>query len=225
MDTAISFWVHDHLPDISVFSQLGSSETILFLVVIITIFLISTAQLHKAYILLLLAISSSLTSYAIKNIIGRARPNLWPPVEIVTSHSFPSGHTLVSVSVYGVISIFLAERYPRFRYVIYGIFIMLALAIGTSRIQMGVHWPSDVLGGWLIGGLILWLMSLWYYKGSVGRTIRVGIGIVVLLLGIIGLIIPLIPGIPLIIGGVFLIISNRSLVEIFKAKKKKGEQA
>lgn len=84
----------------------------------------------------------------LKLLFGRARPaEIWWLVQ--ESHpSFPSGHAMGSMILYPLIGLMIGGR-PR--WVIAGV--ALALLIGATRILLGVHWTSDVIGGWLIGGV------------------------------------------------------------------------
>ena len=77
---------------------------------------------------------------------------------MITEHtySFPSGHALQGTVLYGAISYLLAIRFPRFANWLYGGAMLLVGAIGLSRLYLGVHWPLDVVAGWIIG--FLWLV-------------------------------------------------------------------
>ncbi len=93
----------------------------------------------------------------LKNIVRRPRPNIMQLVEI-GGYSFPSGHSMSSLIFYGFL-IYLALRYIR-NWTKYFIALTLALLIlltGISRIYLGVHYASDVLGGYIIG--TMWLFS------------------------------------------------------------------
>lgn len=88
------------------------------------------------------------TSSILKEIFGRARPDVAPHLDTVTSLSFPSGHATNVMAIYLLAALLLAQvRRPLW----IGLALLMAAAIGTSRLLLGVHWPSDVLGGWFWG--------------------------------------------------------------------------
>lgn len=92
-----------------------------------------------------------------KHIFLRARPDAVLHLVKQGGFSFPSGHSVTSVIFYGVL-IYLLNRHcknDKLRKVLTAICGFLALAIGPSRIYVGVHWPTDVLAGWCIGGAVL----------------------------------------------------------------------
>lgn len=94
-------------------------------------------------------------SEAQKYTIGRVRPSLEPHLVVVKSNSFPSGHAASSMIFYLTIAVALAGP-TRWRFAAAGAAISFSLAIGTSRVVLGVHWPSDVIGGWAFG--LLWVL-------------------------------------------------------------------
>lgn len=88
------------------------------------------------------------TSSFLKEIFSRARPDVVPHLDMVTSLSFPSGHATNAMAIYLLAALLLAwTRRPLW----IGLALFVALAIGVSRVLLGVHWPSDVLGGWCWG--------------------------------------------------------------------------
>lgn len=92
-----------------------------------------------------------------KHIFLRARPDAALHLVEQGGFSFPSGHSVTSVIFYGL-SIYLLSKHcknQRLRKVLTVICGFLALSIGPSRIYVGVHWPTDVLAGWCIGGAVL----------------------------------------------------------------------
>lgn len=91
---------------------------------------------------------------AVKLTIDRARPNDLPQLAETISASFPSGHAANATIVYGAIALLLA---PGQRWAL-SLAIFLSAAIGITRLALGVHWPSDVVGGWALG--LLWTLAL-----------------------------------------------------------------
>lgn len=88
------------------------------------------------------------TSSLLKEIFGRARPDVVPHLDTVTSLSFPSGHATNVMAIYLLAALLLAQaRRPLW----IGLALLMAAAVGASRLLLGVHWPGDVLGGWFWG--------------------------------------------------------------------------
>ena len=83
------------------------------------------------------------------------RPDLEPHLVVVKTSSFPSGHATSSMIFYLTMALALTARTRWQRLAAAGA-VLLSLAIGTSRVMLGVHWPSDVIGGWAFG--MLWVL-------------------------------------------------------------------
>lgn len=79
---------------------------------------------------------------------GRARPELWPRMIEPTSFSFPSGHALVSATLFPLFA-WVTLRLRRIRFLVLGVGV--PLFVGFGRLYLGVHWPTDVLAGWALG--------------------------------------------------------------------------
>lgn len=222
MDTTILFWIHENVHFDAFFRSitvLGNGWFLTTVVVLTALAFLFRFRLHKSHIILLAGISSSIFISIFKHIFSRPRPQLWPHMVSVGPYGFPSGHALGTIVIYGIIAIFFAEAYPKRRGIIYAFFGSLIFLIGLSRLYLGVHWPSDIIGGWIIGGALLAALYWWYKVGGIGRLLRIGIGSFALALGLIGLVIPIIPGIPFIIIGIILIFSSKTIAEMFGKKR------
>lgn len=103
----------------------------------------------------LAAVGSGVTlSNAAKAFFDRPRPDLVPHGTIVHTASFPSGHSLMAAVVYLTLAALVARSFPerRLRAYVVSLAMLLAFAVGASRVYLGVHWPTDVLAGWAAGG-------------------------------------------------------------------------
>jgi undecaprenyl-diphosphatase len=116
----------------------------------------------RAVWLLLLALPGGmLVNTLLKLGFDRPRPDLVARLVEVETASFPSGHAMLSAIGYltmGALLAGAAER-RRDRAYILGVAVALTLLIGSSRVFLGVHWPSDVLAGWCLGAA--WAMGCW----------------------------------------------------------------
>lgn len=113
----------------------------------------------RAQWLALVMAGGTLLNLGLKQIFAAPRPDLLPHLDIVHSYSFPSGHAAGNMMLFGALAM-LAGR--RGGYVL--AFMAIAL-IGVSRVWLGVHWPSDVLAGWIEGLGWLFLCRYWLPAG------------------------------------------------------------
>ena len=127
---------------------------------IVSLCLISLLSLiwkYKASIyLIIITIISTVFNFLTKNIVLRTRPDHLRLIE-ETGYSFPSGHAMGSITFYGFI-IFLLSKSKINKYLKIFLSIIIGLTIfliGISRIYVGVHYPSDIIGGFLLGYIIL----------------------------------------------------------------------
>lgn len=103
----------------------------------------------------------------LKLLIGRPRPaaDLVNIFMVETGKSFPSGHAFFSVVVLGMMAylIIMSQTKPYLKVLTASVFIVFILWIGASRVYLGVHWMSDVVGGYVIGSLFL-ALEIWLYQ-------------------------------------------------------------
>ena len=138
-------------------TNLGSTGTIIALSIVIALYL--ALKHRRALLPFLITIFGSFASFEfLKDLIARPRPPIALAVYQPPLYSFPSGHATMAVAFYGFAAYFLARRQkPFIRYGLYLSAIVLALYVGFSRVYLGVHYPSDVLGGYVLGAFWLWI--------------------------------------------------------------------
>lgn len=116
-----------------------------------------------------------LVTEALKHGFERPRPDLVPHGAVVFTSSFPSSHAAMSAIVYLTLGALLARVQPGRRLKVYlmSAAVFLTVLVGASRVYLAVHWPSDVLAGWAVGGawaLACWLAMRWLQRrGQVER--------------------------------------------------------
>ncbi|MEU9308477.1 phosphatase PAP2 family protein [Streptomyces sp. NPDC048256] len=99
----------------------------------------------------------TLLQQSLKAGVGRARP-VWPdPVDSAHYAAYPSGHALTATVVFGLL-LWLLHRHgvaPVVWRTALAVAVVSVAGVGLTRIWLGVHWPSDVLGGWLLGAMLV----------------------------------------------------------------------
>jgi undecaprenyl-diphosphatase len=118
-------------------------------------------------------IASILSNDVLKNIFTRERPDILRLVS-ATNYSFPSGHAMNNAAFYTILMFFIVKStmVRPAKIVWTALCVILPIAIGFSRVYLGVHYAGDILGGWLIGFSIAVLVySLWNGKVSFKKKI------------------------------------------------------
>ncbi|WP_097091835.1 phosphatase PAP2 family protein [Novosphingobium sp. Chol11] len=165
-------------------SAVGDTIGRLFIMAAVASGLLYRRQRHAAQWLALVVVGGTLLNTGLKQIFAAPRPDLLPHIDIVHSYSFPSGHSAGTMILFGALAMLMhhaltrhshptplalslskdsARTEPKGRgkglYALPYLAAALIIAlIGTSRVWLGVHWPSDVLAGWVegLGWLCLW---------------------------------------------------------------------
>ncbi|MGZ9809401.1 phosphatase PAP2 family protein [Pseudoroseicyclus sp. H15] len=123
-------------------------------------------QRASALFLAAAIVGGQLISHLAKSGFSRPRPDLVPHGVEVATASFPSGHSMMAAVTYLTLAVMLArgESALRMRIFFLSVAALLTVAVGVSRVYLGVHWPSDVLAGWSLGAawaLGVWLVAHW----------------------------------------------------------------
>lgn len=151
-------WLEGYMRDLT---ALGGFAVLSILVLSVSGFLAATGRQVLALRIFAVSLSGWLLSQAAKLAFLRPRPDLVPHSAEVYASSFPSGHAMTSAVVYLTLGAALARTTEDMRVKVYvlGLALALTLTIGVSRVYLGVHWPTDVLGGWALGGA--WVGVAW----------------------------------------------------------------
>jgi undecaprenyl-diphosphatase len=159
-------WLEEMMRD---FTALGSTGVLTVVVLAIAGFLAMTRKGLAALLVLGSVIGGVLISQTMKWAYARPRPELVPHGAEVFTASFPSGHSMMAAVVYLTLGALLACTQPdrAVKAYILAMAVLLTVLVGVSRVYLGVHWPTDVLAGWVLGSLwaliclmiMLWLQS------------------------------------------------------------------
>jgi undecaprenyl-diphosphatase len=151
-------WVEEMARDVT---GLGGVVVLAFTtIVVIGYFLLRRHWALAAYVACAVA-GGTLLSSVLKRAFDRPRPELVAHGQEVYTASFPSGHSMLSAIVFLTLGAMLAgtEEDRRVKAYILAVAAFAALAVGVSRVYLGVHWPTDVLGGWAAG--TGWALACW----------------------------------------------------------------
>ncbi|MDQ0882590.1 phosphatase PAP2 family protein [Peribacillus sp. V2I11] len=159
-------WESPLLTDImKFFTYIGSTGFLIILSLVILFFLYRVLK-HRLELVLFTAVmvGSPLLNLMVKLFFQRARPDLHRLIEI-GGYSFPSGHAMNAFSLYGILTFLLwrhiTAMWARILLILFSM--MMILSIGISRIYLGVHYPSDIIAGYLAGGC--WIaISIWFFQ-------------------------------------------------------------
>ncbi|HBJ38494.1 MAG TPA: phosphoesterase [Planctomycetaceae bacterium] len=124
---------------------------------------------NKLRLMILLSLSSLgglILTTSLKYLVSRPRPQADFYLSHVYTSSFPSGHSMLSAVIYLTAGVLLAASVSHVRLKIYvlSVAILLSLIVGASRVYLGVHYPTDVLAGWMAGAawaILCWLVARW----------------------------------------------------------------
>ena len=160
-DTPIISFIHNialHYPTKIAFiiTNMGIRDVWIVLPFFIILFL-AVRKFKEAVLLLFTSLGGHILCNLIKDLFMRTRPAISTPVDLVGGYSFPSGHAVFSMCFYGTL-IYLAFIYIENKWLKWLIIVFLSILIilvGFSRVYLGVHYPSDVIGGFSLG--LFWL--------------------------------------------------------------------
>ena len=138
-------------------TEFGDAAVLLSVTAIGIIILLVRRELLAATLLAVITLSGRFLVELQKGWIGHLRPEDQPHLVAAQSYAFPSGHSANATMVWLCLALLLAKSRRARLFAIWGA-AWLALLVGLSRIMLGVHWPSDVIGGWAFG--LFWLLAI-----------------------------------------------------------------
>lgn len=142
---------------LDVLTTLGGFATSSTVLATLALGLLIRRETELALFVTITGLGIAVLTFGTKEIVERVRPVLEVPVATTGGHSFPSGHSLAATVTYGVLLlVFLPLVRRRWRPAVVGVFAAVVILVGVTRVALGVHFPSDVAGGWLMG--LLWLV-------------------------------------------------------------------
>lgn len=151
-DTGILFAMQrqsELVPVARVFTELGGTRVVVPVALACAAWLVYRGARRHALALVLLLVSQRLLTELLKALFDRARPDPQGHLVAVNSMAFPSGHSSNAMALGLGLALLLAPA--RYRGAALASGLLFAFLVGCSRMILGVHWPSDVAGGWALG--------------------------------------------------------------------------
>ncbi len=157
-------------------TALGGVTVLTLMTTAVATYLLVRRRWQAAMLLLINAVGAVIASGLMKHYFERDRPHFAEHGAYTYTSSFPSGHSMLSTTMYLTLAVLLARleksRWLRVYFVCAAL--LLAFLVGVSRVLLGVHWPTDVLAGWSAG--VLWATIGWFVvrylqrRGAVERS-------------------------------------------------------
>lgn len=142
-------------------TALGGVTVITLMTAGVTLFLLLRGQWRGAIFVLVSVLGGLAISLILKEVFSRDRPAIFDHRSHTMTASFPSGHSSNSAVAYLTMAILLAKlvNRPTMKGYIFAVGLLIPFLVGLSRVFLGVHWPTDVVAGWLVG--LAWGMVVW----------------------------------------------------------------
>lgn len=163
-------WVQEAARDLT---SLGSIIVLVIITAAFTGYLFLARKQAAAWLMLFAVFGGIALSDLLKFAFARPRPDFVAPAARVFTTSFPSGHATLSAITYLTIAALLAQSQSSSRIGRYFVIVaaLLTVLIGISRVYLGVHYPTDVVGGWCVGAA--WALGCWVLLAWLQHGVRV----------------------------------------------------
>jgi undecaprenyl-diphosphatase len=168
-------WLADAARDVT---ALGSTVVLGLILFSVAGYLFASGRRHTGWLILVTVLGGTVLNSLVKLAFARPRPDLIFALTQEVSAGFPSGHSAISASCYLTLGALVAQTHTdtAIRIFVMTVAVLLTFVIGISRIYLGVHFPTDVLGGWCFGGA--WALCCWMvmkqlqHSGQIERPAR-----------------------------------------------------
>ncbi|NVB82817.1 MAG: phosphatase PAP2 family protein [Kofleriaceae bacterium] len=156
LDTRIALAVHSlETPVLDyvmiAFTNIGTGPAHFITVLAVSLWAIKRKRVPYVVVLVAVTVAAVVLNPLLKEAFSRARPTLFEVIRRPDTYSFPSGHAMSAMTIYGAIAAVAIALRPSARTPIVICAAILIACIGFSRVYLGVHWPMDVLAGWAAG--------------------------------------------------------------------------
>jgi membrane-associated phospholipid phosphatase len=168
VDRAILIWIHQHAtPTLDTLfrasNELGTLPFCATLVVAAIVWHLVRGERRAAAAWVIVGLATLLLTESLKLSVGRPRPALWAHLVAASGFAFPSGHAVASAALFPLLGWVALRARRRWRALGYALGLGVAAYVGIGRLYLGVHWPSDVLAGWVLGvalsGAAVWWLG------------------------------------------------------------------
>ena len=163
-DRAVLLWIHNTFGErldgpMRIVTALGDYWVVLPLLAVAVTFFYFRGWRLSAMLLVVSTAGSAVLTTVLKSVFERARPELLDSGYHTSFYSFPSGHATVAAGFYGMLTVVLAYRLRgKARWAVAVSGLLVVLLIGFSRLYLGVHYPTDIVAGYLAA--LLWLVCV-----------------------------------------------------------------